>query len=105
MTPVRDTNGKITGWSVRWREKDGRRPRRIFADKALAERLVAEKRSAQAGKKRRLRGAKRPGGATLADYFATGYGPKIGRSRKSKRKVAPLALRWNSCRCFDITNS
>jgi hypothetical protein len=32
MTPVRDTNGKITGWSVRWREKDGRRPRRIFAD-------------------------------------------------------------------------
>jgi hypothetical protein len=74
---------------VRWREKDGRRPRRIFADKALAERLVAEKRSAQAGKKRRPRGAKRPGGATLADYFATGYGPKIGRSRKSKRKVAP----------------
>ncbi len=45
MTPVRDTNGKIIGWSVRWREKDGRRPRRILADKALAERLVAEKRS------------------------------------------------------------
>lgn len=89
MTPVRDTNGKIIGWSVRWREKDGRRPRRILADKALAERLVAEKRSAQAGKKRRPRGVKRPGGATLADYFATGYGPKIGQSRKSKRKIAP----------------
>jgi len=59
IRPVCDPKGNIVSWSVRWRERDGRRLRRIFADKALAERLVAEKRSAQAGKKRRPRGAKR----------------------------------------------
>ena len=33
MTPVRDTNGKITGWSVLWREKDGRHHPRVDAVK------------------------------------------------------------------------
>jgi len=86
--PIRDANGVITGWIVRWRE-DGRRPGRSFGpnDKALAERFASEKRAAQVGKTRRPRARKQPGGGTLADYFTTGYGSKIGQSRTSKRTV------------------
>ena len=81
--PIRDANGVITGWIVRWRE-DGCRTGRSFGpkDKALAERFTSEKRAAQAGKKRRPRTRKQPGVGTLADYFATGYGSKERVSRR-----------------------
>ena len=90
LTPVRDLAGKIVGWRVRWRDGE-RRPSRSFSskDKPLAERLVAELRAKQSDKVRRKRTKKQPGGATLAEYFAKGYGTKIAYSRETKKEIGP----------------
>jgi hypothetical protein len=79
LNPIRDLGGKTVGWRLRWRDGDKRRSRSFAAsEKGLAERLLAEVRSAQSTKTRRPRSRKKQGGATLTEYFTACYASKSG---------------------------
>jgi integrase len=103
ITETFDRAGHHIGWRVRWRAGNKRRSKSFgMKEKAVAERFLAEVRTAQKSKARKAaKRTRKPAGATLADYFAKGYASKKTISRKTQQKVSPsvLATReglWNT---------
>ena len=86
--------GQQIGWRIRWRASNKRRSKSFgLKERAVAERFLAEVRTAQKSKARKTaKRTRKPSGATLADYFAKSYASKKTISRKTQQKVSPSVL-------------